>query len=157
GEKDEIVASTAPKSFGGKDEVIPGPQGNNLDTVKTEPSWGQVIGGAVKNAWPSFKANIGDPLLSNPGKTIIETPKGVGTLGKGLLSASGHTGNLKLAPGVGIESLKEKEPTPEIKEQRQQDEAPLKAVRDFYVKRYGSMEGFKKALMQDPLAVGMDA
>jgi hypothetical protein len=100
-------------------------------------SWGDVAVGAAKNAVPSTIS-----LLSGIASAVahpINTAEGLYNVGKGAVS--------KAAGAIGIEQ------DPAAKEQ---NEAQINALRDFYVNRYGSMEGFKKALSEDPAGIAAD-
>lgn len=97
------------------------------------PSWGQVIGGAVKNLPKGIKENLIDPAVD------LMSPARLGArLATGQPSPTADTAK-------GLATLATHPVT------------SLGKIRDHYVQRYGSMEGFKKALMDDPVGIGMDA
>lgn len=119
----------------------PPPDGFVLDP-KSMPqqgpmSWGDVATGAVMNL-PSSAYNIAQGIahaVMHP----IDTAQGIYDIGKGAVS--------KVEGALGVQQ----DPS-----QKAGDEAAINAVRDFYVNRYGSLEGFKKALAEDPAGVAMD-
>lgn len=95
--------------------------------------WSDVPGKAAQNIVPSAKAaalGMVEPFLS-PMQTI-ET---IGNLGKGALS--------KAKGAMGYPRAPEEEKT-------------IDALGQFYKDRYGSEEGFKKALAEDPVGVAAD-
>jgi hypothetical protein len=117
----------------------------NLDTSKppaAEPqplAWSDVPGQALRNA-PESAINLGKSLVA-PILHPIETAKAVGGLALGVGS--------KAAGLVGIGNS-----DPAAKAER---EASADAVGQHYKDRYGSVEGFKRALATDPFGVAADA
>lgn len=101
--------------------------------MEPETKWSDVPGEAVKHAWPSA-VNAAKNLVA-PIADPVGTYEGVKTLGKGLLS--------KAKGALGYE----RSPS---------DERSVDALKQFYVDRYGSEEGWKKALSEDPFGVFAD-
>lgn len=100
-------------------------------------SWADVPGKAIENAPASavkFAQGIAQPFL-HP----IDTGKAIFDVGYGLAS--------KLHGAVG---------GTQDPEQKAKDEAAANAVGEHFKGRYGSMEGFKKALAEDPVGVIAD-
>ena len=100
---------------------------------ETPLTWGDGPGQAAKNLLPSAKAaalGMVEPFL-NPRQTV-ET---IGSLGKGAFSKAKGALGYPRAP---------------------EDEKTLDALGQFYKDRYGSEEGFKKALAEDPVGVATD-
>lgn len=96
-------------------------------------AWRDVPGQAAKNLVPSAKAaalGMVEPFL-NPKQTV----QTIGNLGKGAIS--------KAKGALGYERAPD-------------DEKTLDALGQFYKDRYGSEEGFKKSLAEDPVGVATD-
>jgi hypothetical protein len=106
-------------------------------------SWGDVATGAVTNFIPStvniFKGMA--QAIASP----IETAKGVMDIGAGALQNALPTGFVDLVNKIA--------PSESAAEARKK--AAL--VGQHYVNRYGSVEGFKKALAEDPAGIMADA
>lgn len=100
--------------------------------------WSEVGKQAIQNIPQSAKA-YGESLLT-PFTQPKETLEAVGQIGKGAYS--------KVAGALGAEQSAEK---------KAQDEAAINAIGRFYADRYGSVEGFKNALANDPIGVLADA
>lgn len=162
GDGDKVV-SAAPKpaaagGFGADDKV-----------VEKEPSWMQTAVGAVKNLPQSFAANVLEPAkeIMMPGASlispnakggIVDQAKGIGNLVRAAGSFMSDPGS-EIAVGLG-ESVKPgmgKEYEEAQKKEQGRGKKVLGGMYDYYKGRYGSEAGFKKALMQDPLSVAMDA
>jgi len=119
----------------GKEHVIEGPAGSTPEQafamlkqhLSPSMSWGDVPGQALQNAPHSafeFAKGVAQPFI-HP----IDTAKNVGMLAGGLLQqATGDPGHTDYRPHA-------------------------QAVEDFYKDRYGSEEGFKKAIAEDPVGV----
>lgn len=100
--------------------------------------WSEVGKQAIQNIPQSAKA-YGESLLT-PFTQPKETLEAIGQIGKGAYS--------KVAGALGAEQNAEK---------KAQDEAAVNAIGKFYADRYGSVEGFKNALANDPVGVLADA
>lgn len=109
----------------------------------TPQSWGDVAGKAATNFIPSM-ANMVKGIATAV-TSPIETTKGVLDIAAGGLQNA-------LPNGV-VQYINNKFPSESAEEA--QKKADL--VGKFYVDRYGSMDGFKKALGQDPAGVMADA
>jgi len=98
-------------------------------------SWGQVPGQAVQNLIPSAGRVVGDvyQAVRHP----IKTAENIGDIGLGLLEMTGATGTI-LPPTDGSHKKY------------------AQAVGQYFVDRYGSSEGIKKALATDPAGVMAD-
>lgn len=110
-------------------------------------SWGDVATGALKNVIPSAGKLVGDyaQALLHP----IDTAKAVADVGAGAIRAGAAQvlpesvmGTLDNLGGAGENS------------QRAADAAT--AVGRFYGDRYGSVEGFKRSIAEDPVGVAAD-
>lgn len=115
----------------------PGPWSDFHPETGEPMSWGQVASSAVSNIPSSaynLAAGIGH-MVAHP----IETAQGLYGVGKGAVS--------KVEGALGVQQ----DPT-----QKATDEAGINSLRDFYVNRYGSVDGFKKALASDPVGVATD-
>lgn len=107
-------------------------------------SAGEVALGAVKN-FPQSALNFGESVIHpflHPGDTI----KNLWTLQRGLMDAVGMP-----TPKAGLGFFGPDMPTSD------DEKATLGKVKDFYVGRYGSVEGVKKAIAEDPVGVLSDA
>ncbi len=100
-------------------------------------SWGDVATQAVQNL-PSSAYNMGASVAHTVAHPI-ETAQSVYDVGRGAVS--------KAAGAVGMQQ----DPA-----EKAQHEAALNGVVDFFSKRYGSMDQFKKTLAEDPAGVAMD-
>jgi hypothetical protein len=132
-------------------DSLPDVSGGNVltldDLAKLDPKqpsqpqqplgWGDVALGAAKNAIPSTVNLVAG--VANAVAHPIDTAQGIYDVGKGAVS--------KAAGALGVQQ------DPATKAQ---NEAQINALRDFYVNRYGSMEGFKKALSEDPAGIAAD-
>lgn len=100
---------------------------------------------------PSFAYNQDDSLLKSAAKTVGNIPSSIGNVAAGLGNILLHpidtaTGIGKIAVG-GVEKLIPGE---------QGQEKSFDALTDFFKKRYGSVEGFKKTLVEDPAGLALD-
>jgi hypothetical protein len=96
-------------------------------------SWSDVPGEAMRNLVPSAKSTalgMVEPFL-NP----RQTARTIYDIGAGLAS--------KAKGAIGVKNAPE-------------DEATVNAIGEFYKQRYGSEEGFKRALAEDPVGVMAD-
>lgn len=100
-------------------------------------SWTDVGEQAASNLGPSIY-NVGKAMVQ-PILHPIDTAQSLYDIGKGAVS--------KAEGALGFQ---------QDQEQKAQDESSINAVRDYFVDRYGTLEGFKKALATDPAGVGMD-
>ena len=100
----------------------------------------------------SYTYNPDDSFGESALKTVGNIPSSLWQVGKGLTSVVAHP--IETAKGLtgivagGVQKLIPGE---------QEQEKSFDAVVDFYKNRYGSMEAFKKALVEDPAGVGLDA
>ena len=108
--------------------------GTSPPTGTPEMGWGETLGHAAENFFPS----VGGALKStyDAVRHPLDTASAIGQLGKGAYSQA------KGALGF---------------EHDAKDEVLIKALEDHYKQVYGSMEGFKKALAEDPAGIMMDA
>lgn len=121
------------------------------DAPVAEPTdWLSVGKGAISNLGKSFKENLVDPII-HP----VDTAKGLLTLGKSVM-AQGVDPEMA---GAVAQTSPENQKAFEESQKAASDEGKkvLDKVRQHYVDRYGSMEGFKKALMEDPVGIALDA
>lgn len=97
---------------------------------------------------PSSALNFGKALIE-PIISPVQTAKALGNIASGFISKTGRPGDF----------LREGDAAPTVEElaRRKRDEAGADAVAQFYKDRYGSVEGFKKALTTDPVGVAADA
>lgn len=102
-----------------------------------EMAWSDVAKQAAHNA-PHSAVEFGK-ALAQPFIHPIETGKGLYAIGTGLAS--------KAKGAMGTE---------QNPEQKAQDEAAANAVGQFFADRYGSIEGFKKAVATDPVGIMAD-
>ena len=113
-------------------------------------NWSDVPGEAMRNTPESagnFVKSIVQPII-HP----IDTFNGLADLTGGAMTMAARSGNSWLADrGLAYSRLPEATPT----ENRQMDVA--RGVGKFYGDRYGSMEGFKKAVATDPIGIAADA
>lgn len=100
-------------------------------------SWSEVPGKAMRNA-PSSALEFGKAVVQ-PILHPIDTASAIYDVGHGLAS--------KLHGALG---------GTQDPEQKAKDEAAANAVGQHFAKRYGSMDGFKKALAEDPVGVIAD-
>jgi hypothetical protein len=105
---------------------------------KPDMTWGETFYKAAENA-PASAYAYGE-ALAYPFLHPQETYEGVKALGKGLYSKAAGALGAKQEAG-----------------QKAQDEAAADAVYKFYADRYGSMDGFKNAVANDPVGVLADA
>lgn len=123
-----------------------------------DPGAIDIVKGMGKNFGESFRKNIGEPFLSNPGKTLIETGKGLGSLAR---SVASFASDPETEFGLQQSELLNPGSTKELREGQKKEQERAKelfgGVSDHFTERYGSMKGFKKALMNDPVGVAMDA
>lgn len=110
-------------------------------------SWADVPGKAVSNLLPSAGNFVS--ALAHPIMHPVQTVQDIGDVATGALRA----GAKKVLP-EGIFNAIDATGDQEAKK-RAADKAA--AVGQFYVDRYGSSEGFKKALATDPVGVAADA
>lgn len=128
--------SSLAKRYGG--ETVPAPK---------EQSWGDVAGSAAANLLPS----VGN-MIGGVAETVMHPIDTATNLGKMIVGA-GEAGTEKLAGMVNPElvAFNKKINAPSSEQQIASN------VGDYYAQKYGSMEGFKKALAQDPAGVLADA
>lgn len=100
-------------------------------------SWSDALASAGRNLLPSAASNISNTLHALAPWNLGETIGGLNQLGVGLESKLGL-----IDKGNPAEQAK--------------DEAALNAVGKMYADRYGSVEGFKRTLANDPFAIGSD-
>lgn len=108
-----------------------------LPDHQTPMDWSDVGEQAVSNLGPSLY-HAGAAMVQ-PFLHPIDTAQSLYDIGKGAVS--------KAEGALGFEQ----DPAEKAKA-----ETSINAVRDYFVDRYGSMEGFKKALATDPAGVGLD-
>ena len=110
-------------------------------------AWGDVAYNAAKNAIPSAGKLVGDyyQAIRHP----IDTAKAVADVGAGVIRA----GAAQVLPESVISTLDNLGGAGE-NSQRAADAAT--AVGRFYGDRYGSMEGFKRSIAEDPVGVAAD-
>jgi len=113
----------------------------DLFAQQPEQSWGDVAGGAVK----SFLPSVGH-VISGVAESVMNPIDTVTGLTK-LVIGAGEAGAGKLASMID----------PELTAPPSEREQLANKMGDFYKQRYGSMEGFKQALSQDPAGVMADA
>ena len=166
------MADTLPEGFVFDDEPTPRQQAQSA-TYKTadtlpegfvfddEPaqeqtSWGDVATGAVKNFLPS----VGN-VITGMVKPAIDNIANIKNVGDALsLTASATNPAMQVAKEVGglvaggINNAMPESMQPDI---LAGDRKKASDIGDIYSDRYGSMEGFKRTLAQDPAAVMMDA
>ena len=100
-------------------------------------SWTETLGKAKESFIPSLKENVHQ--IITPFVQPKETLEALSQVGTGAISkAKGALGYSQTA------------------EQKEQDEAAINAIGKFYADRYGSMEGFKRAIAEDPVGVMSD-
>ena len=99
---------------------------------------GEVLKTAASNI-PESALHFGEALVQ-PILHPIQTAEALGQIGTGVAS--------KVKGALGMEQKQA---------QKAKDEAAADALWDFYKDRYGSMEGFKRAFMQDPVGIFADA
>ncbi len=115
----------------------------SVPTSKPEMSWGEVAKGAVVNAIPStvnLLKGTAEALMSP-----IETVKGVLDIGAGAIQNA--------LPSGLVDFVNQISPSESAAESRKK--AAL--VGAHFADRYGSIEGFKKALATDPAGIAADA
>jgi len=104
----------------------------------TPMSMTEVAQSAVQN-FPRSATEFGKAVIT-PFTQPVETAKALGDIGGGLYSKA------KGALGVQQDAA-----------EKEKAEASVNAIGDFYRQRYGSVEGFKRALAEDPVGVLSDA
>jgi hypothetical protein len=117
--------------------------GGGVPSEPTSQTWGQTASQAVSNLIPStvdLVKNVASAITSP-----VETAKGVMDIAAGGLQNA-------LPKGV-VDYINAKFPSESAEEARTKADA----VGKFYVDRYGSIEGFKRALGKDPAGVMADA
>lgn len=120
------------------------------DGFEIDRKWADVPGEALRNLPKSageFAHAMVQPII-HP----IDTAKGVGSVLAGL-EAPQQMVKVTLPNGQTVYQPK---PVQETQEQTDKRTAPAKAVGDFFSERYGSMDGFKKAIATDPVGVMAD-
>jgi hypothetical protein len=100
-------------------------------------SAGDVAAGAIRNFPESFMGLVSD--LATAVTSPVQTAKTVLDLGAGVLQA--------ILPESLVQAVGEDKPSREV----------ARKVGEFYVERYGSVEGAKKAIAEDPAGVLADA
>src|SRR5580765_7192095 len=175
--------AVAPPPTGGQGFAGPEPPPGEIPP-KPEPGFLENVGTAITNI-PGSAYKVGEGLW-NAAANPVETTQAVSSLIHGGLSKLGHLSDEQiedakkrlalleghdpdkpvLIPGLGTVIPKLMRPaleqavkqgTPEYKAARDKIEENFDQMKDFYVERYGSLEGFKKALIEDPVGVLLDA
>jgi hypothetical protein len=100
-------------------------------------SAGDVAAGAIRNFPSSFMGLVSN--LATAVTSPVQTAKSVLDLGAGILQA--------VLPESLVQAVGEDKPSREV----------ARKVGDFYVERYGSVEGAKRAIAEDPAGVLADA
>jgi hypothetical protein len=109
--------------------------------------WGEVLSSGARNFLPS----VGNAVLGSVNALTIGLPKtveGMYDLGKGVVTKIN-----RYQPAPGQTTMGPRPPTPEQAE----SEATADAVGSHYATKYGTAEGFKNALADDPGSILMDA
>lgn len=118
--------------------------------VKPAPmSWGDVGHDALNNVGRSAK-QAGEAIIA-PVVHPVDTAKTFGDLALGIYSKLSNPN-----PTLRNEVYGKAAPTPEETAEKAKKEASVDKMAEFYKHRYGSLEGFKKALAEDPIGVAMD-
>lgn len=118
------------------------------EVVAEKPrTWSDTLKQGV-GAVPRSVGKLAKELYVDPVLHPVDTFNSFKDLIGGFISKTGRPGEMRREG--------DPEPTPEELQRRKADEAALDNVAEFYKKRYGSMEGFKKALAEDPASVAMD-
>lgn len=165
----EMMRKKAAGAGSGEGEISPGfpaapDHGSMLDTeyyrkrMSGEPEAGAETAQPAKPAVPADYKNMGAGEVAMRGLQAL--PGSVGNVFSNLGYAATHLpevgsalwkvgegGISKAAGALGFE---------QDKAQKAKTEAPIDAIIADYVKRYGSMEGFKEAVATDPASVLMD-
>jgi len=126
-----------------------------LEQVKTDTpeeglSASEVAYGAVKN-FPSSLGNVAKDIF-----TAITSPVDTAFGLAGLVTGTVQSAGLKAGEAI----LPEGKTKDDVMSWMQQDGKAIEmssSVADFYAERYGSLEGFKKAVAKDPASVMADA
>lgn len=115
-----------------------------------EPSleWSDVPRQALEN-FPASAGNFASSLVQ-PFLHPVQTAQTLGDLGAGAI----REGARKVLPESAFNAIEGIDPNPQAAERAS---ATAGAVGDFYKDRYGSVEGFKRALATDPIGVASDA
>jgi hypothetical protein len=124
-----------------KPPAPPAEVANFLKKDRPEPSpmsWGEVLPAAIENA-PKSAVEFGKAVVT-PFTQPVETAKAIGDIGTGLYS--------KAKGALGYQ---------QDEAEKAKAEAGVNAIGDFYRQRYGSVDGFKRALAEDPVGVLSDA
>jgi len=140
-----ILGPMMDKAFGSSAKSEPAPQSpqpsrDDVFRIQEGPvdiGMGDVLKQAAVN-FPSSAVGVAQSMVQ-PILHPIETAEAIGQLGKGLYS--------KASGAVGVQQDPEK---------KARDEAAANAMRDYFADRYGSWEGFKRAVAQDPAGVMAD-
>lgn len=119
------------------------PQPDQQQTPQQPMPWSDVATGAAKNAIPSLY-NMGKSVA-----TAVANP--IDTAGSVVSLASGAALNALPEKGVGFVNKYLADP-----EQSAKDMALANTLGGLYKEKYGSMEGFKKAISTDPAGVLAD-
>ena len=156
------LVNPAPQGGGNWWEAAPivgaqGGQGGGKPADPASMSWGEVGSQAIQNAPASagrFIEGVAQPFM-HP----VDTAKALSNVGTGAIAMGGSA----LAAAVPSETLPEKtfgeryqHGLNVVKEKSGASEAYPEAVGKYFTDRYGSMEGFKKALATDPVGVAGD-
>ena len=122
-----------------------------------EQSWGDVAVSAVQNA-PRSAVEFGK-AIAHPFLHPVQTAESVYAVGRGVgaLETPKRMAPVTLPNGQTVYQPQEAPETPEARARREEVAAPAVAVGQFYKDRYGSVEGFKNAVAQDPVGVLADA
>ena len=120
---------TKPKDDGEDDgaPVVSGDGGGNIDGLPTDLGWGETLGSAAINFVPSVIDEASG--IVDAVLSPIDTATSVAQLGGGLLSM------------VGIGDF---------------DQGTARALGQYYANKYGSMEGFKRELAENPASILAD-
>lgn len=145
GKSSKAPPAAAPQKTGEPASVpmlagAPFPTPEYLTTDREEPAdmpVGEMFSKAVENA-PRSAVEFGKSLVT-PFLEPAQTWEGVKALGKGAFS--------KAAGALGVQ---------QNAEEKAATEAPVDALMQHYVNRYGSIPAFKRAFSEDPLGVAAD-
>lgn len=128
------------------------------EAPKFEPYTGEVTDKPSEPTMPW--ADVGAGALQNLGPSALHAAEGI--VQPFLHPIDTATGLKDIAYGAtskmreGIRGLFGAEPETVRDPERQRADKALSSLATFYKDRYGSMEGFKKALAEDPVGVAMD-
>ena len=143
------------KQFGGQVDAEPdyaslaSQFGGQIEGADTP--WADVPGRALSNI-PRSAANIAEGVY----QTIRHPIDTATTLGKAALGAAENVGGGIMNKAVGLFDP-ELVAFNEANRQNSESQKVANAIGQFYKNRYGSMQGFKEAIAEDPLGVVADA